>query len=214
MADIPKLELLKRLGYAAPLDELLLALVDAGLTQARKQRINTDKRDAVVQALAQRFLLICARGDCQHAAQALLAGRPGMGSALPVDRRDCVVCGGSGVSQAVRAMVEALRHAQRLRLCVVGGSPTSHNRLVEEVGEGLELRLVDGTRARTLQQARTDVAWAQLTVIWGATLLDHRVSGMYKGQGCLLINGRGIEELATAVVEHLKRAQRPLPTKP
>lgn len=199
MPDISKLELLKRLGFASPVEELLQALVDAGLTHARKQRISLDKVDAAALVLAQHFIRVCQRGDCQSLAAPLLESSPGMRLALPVERRDCVICGGSTISRALENMLGAMLQARWTRLCVVGGSPASHRRLIEELGSRVELRLVDGTRGRGLRQARLDAAWAHCTVIWGATLLDHKVSDMYKGLGCLVINGRSIEELAGAV---------------
>lgn len=199
MADIAKHELLRRLGYAGPFDELELALQEAGLTHDRKRRINLDKEEAVRQVLARRFLKVCARGDCQAGAAALLAGDPQRRKALPVSQSLCQVCGGSGVRAALEAMVEACRQAGWSRICVVGGSPTTHKRLLQDVGARLELRLVDGMKARTQQQARQDAGWAHLTVIWGATMLQHKVSDMYKGRGCLQVNGRGLEELAEVV---------------
>ena len=199
MPDIAKHELLRRLGYAGPFDELELALQEAGLTHSRKRRISLDKEEAVRQELARRFLLVCARGDCQAASVALLAGEPGRRRALPVSQRLCRVCGGSGVGSALAAMAEACRRAGWTRLCVVGGSPMTHKRLQQEAGALLELRLVDGMKARTQQQARQDAGWAHLTVIWGATMLQHKVSDMYKGRGCLQVNGRGLEELAEVV---------------
>lgn len=204
MADLPKGEFLRRLGYAGPGNLLLQALQDAGLTHPRKSRISLEKQDAAARVLEARFLRVCQRGDCQEQANSRLEELPGVELALAAESRDCAVCGGSGTTRALKAMLQAMTAAGWTRLCVVGGSPQSHGRLRLEVGSALELRLVEGTRARTLQQARADTRWAQCTVIWGATLLDHRVSDMYRGLGCVLINGRGIEELAAAVVRHVQ----------
>jgi hypothetical protein len=204
MADLAKRDFYRRLGYAGPEDLLHQALLEAGLTNPRKSRISLDKLDAAALVLEERFLRACSRGDCQDQAIRLLADRPGQELALAAEARDCAMCGGSGTSRAVKAMVAAMGSLGWTRLCVVGGSPSSHGRLRLEVGQELELRLVEGTRSRTLQQARADTRWAHCTVIWGATLLDHRVSDMYRGLGCVLINGRGIEELAAEVERHVR----------
>jgi hypothetical protein len=208
VSDIPKRDLLRQLGYAGPYDELELALEEAGLTHGRKQRISLAKREAAREALAARFALVCARGDCLARVQDFLAEDPPRRRALPVSQKLCEVCGGSGVRGAVSAMADACARTGWRRLCVVGGSPMSRKRLKEEVGDRLELRLIDGMKARTQQLAQQDAGWADLTVIWGGTMLQHKVSGMYKGLGCLAVNGRGLEELVEAVSQAARKAER------
>src|SRR5690606_25158007 len=132
---------------------------EAGLSRPEKRNISEGKRAAVADLIAERFLLVCRRGDCLGEAQDDDRTR------VPASSPEfCEVCGGSPVSTALRRMKEACDAAGIRRLVVVGGSSTLRTRLQKEVGDGLELRLVDGTFARTSAQAREDLAWADVVV--------------------------------------------------
>src|SRR5262249_57717632 len=75
----------------------------------------------------------------------------------------------------------------------------------------LELRLVDGTERRTVTQARLDLDWADLVLLWGGSELDHRVSTLYTGAPPALrrklvhTSKRGIAALLESAVVHLSR---------
>ncbi len=198
-ADVPKDKLLRELGYGGPRDLAESLMQAAGLSNPRKERIRADKRDAVREALAQGVLLACGRGDCLAEAEAWKVG----GDPRPIHHASraeaCEVCGGSTNARWVDEMVEACRRAGWRRLCVVGGSPSSCRDLVELVGGRVETKIVVGTTARSRSQASADIAWADKVVLWGATQLDHKVSGLYAGAKVLQTAQRGVAALTREI---------------
>lgn len=105
-------------------------------------------------------------------------------------------------------MVEALRKAAITNVLVVGGSPGTRLELQYLAGDEIELSTIDGTVRRTQKQARQDIAWADLVIIWGSTELAHKVSKLYdparcKGKRRILVVRRGVSALAAAVIWHL-----------
>ncbi|MFG0284660.1 MAG: hypothetical protein ACF8R7_09590 [Phycisphaerales bacterium JB039] len=200
--DIEKAALYAELGFggdAAVYDE---ALAEAGLSGARKRRISLAKRERVRAELEARFLPVCNRGDCRGAAPAAAGGRQVVEASSP---ERCAICGGSATSVAVAEMVSACSRAGVRRLCIVGGSPEYSRQLRQLVGDALELRLIPGNVARTRKQADADRLWAQALVIWGPTMLDHKVSNLYTASGAtggaapITLHRRSIQELAAAV---------------
>jgi hypothetical protein len=94
------------------------------------------------------------------------------------------------------------------RVVVVGGSPGTHDELRSLVAGGLELRLVAGTERRTSRDAKADLAWADLVVVWGGTELDHKVSKLYargRGDHVVTCSRRGIAAMAATMVEAARR---------
>ncbi|MDG1484247.1 MAG: hypothetical protein P8R54_31940 [Myxococcota bacterium] len=98
----------------------------------------------------------------------------------------------SDVRQAAWRLSEVFRDLNIERLLIVGGSPNYHIQLQALFGDTLQVRLIDGQARRNLKQARADVLWADLAVIWGGTILAHRVSELYTGDSVILIPHRGI----------------------
>ncbi len=194
---ISKRELFARLGYGGGYELLDAALEENGLSRPSKGAISGTKEAAVADLLADRFLAVCSRGDCQAEAHEHLDG--GRTIVPAVSSAHCEICGGSSNARAVDEMVEALTRVGMHRLCVVGGSPNTRTVLEALVAGRIELRLVDGTASRTSTQARGDLAWADRVAIWGATMLDHKVSLLYRGRHVIQLARRGIRELAREV---------------
>ncbi|MCB9844765.1 MAG: hypothetical protein H6811_02095 [Phycisphaeraceae bacterium] len=205
MAHPLKADFLRELGYAGPLALIDPLLEAAGLSSAKKPRIHPDKREAVAQLIEARLVLACGRGDCQAAACAAAGERI---VALSAGPEHCEICGGSVNAAAVERMIEACRGAGWRRLVVVGGSPNARSELERLVGGRLELRLIDGTRARSARLARGDLAWADRIVVWGATQLDHKVSTLYDGPKKVQIAIRSVKGVAEAVAESARRQGR------
>ncbi len=99
---------------------------------------------------------------------------------------------GSDVRQAAWRLSEVFRELNIERLLIVGGSPNYHSQLQALFGDTLQLRLIDGQARRNLKQARADVLWADLAVIWGGTILAHRLSELYTGDAVIMVPHRGI----------------------
>lgn len=170
---IPIDDLLDRLGYrtADARHAARAAIEAAGLTNPRKQRIASSKLAAVRDVLAAQFVIVCARATCR--ARVTSEPRTIVDAAQPAD---CSICGGQQNRAAIDQAIGALAARGFRRVVVVGGSPGTHDELRGLIGDRLELRLVAGTDRRTGRDARADLAWADLVVVWGGTELDHKVS--------------------------------------
>ena len=170
-----------------------VALEDAGLTNPRKRNIATSKLDAAHAALAKTFQRLCR-------------------ACLPIAVRDhrvlarvdaayCDRCAGSNNVRAVSDMVAACGRAGVTNVLFVGGSPSFRKEVERLVGDGLELRLVDGTRRITKSMAQRGIAWADVIVVCGATELAHKVSNLYTRDAAarrklIVTSRRGIEAIA------------------
>ncbi|MFA7332465.1 MAG: hypothetical protein WC326_15455 [Candidatus Delongbacteria bacterium] len=174
--DVPKGDFFIRLGYANHHDELNQALAAAGLTRLDKPRIQLTKLDPAATRLEEDFIRVCRRGDCRRTAHLDAGNRVAVAALTP---EACQICGGKALSQACDRMRSACQHAGITKLCVLGGSPKSREEIRRSLPRELDVRLVDGTATRSLKEARDDVAWADLVVIWAGTQLDHKVSGLY-----------------------------------
>jgi hypothetical protein len=209
-ADQPIDEWLTLLGFGLPgsLAAARAALEEAGLTRPGKQRISTEKTARAQAVLSERYFLHCTGAECVQVAKA--SGK----TPLPCDPRStCQRCGGSDNQRAVTTLFEACAGRGVTRMVIVGGSPTVRQELERLLGEGpLEVRLVDGTKARALEQAKADLQWAQLVLLWGATELHHKVSNQYQDAALgeqrkrlVHVPKRGIAQLLAGAIEHLRR---------
>ncbi len=194
--------LLADLGYRDPIakQEARTALEAAGLTHARKTRIATSKTAAVGAVLATRFVLVCDRATCHTTAT---TPRIKLHAMQPTD---CTVCHGVRAPNqtAITDAIAALDRRGWRRVVVVGGSPGTCEELAAIVGKRLELRLVPGTDRRTSRDAKADLAWADVIVVWGSTELAHRVSKLYTDGGdrrVVICPKRGIAALAATISE-------------
>jgi len=197
MDAIPKAELFRRIGFGGDPAAAEWVLEAAGLSRPAKKAIHPDKLEPARDALAAAFCWVCNRGDCQEEAVRIAAGRTIVAAA---DTSQCQVCGGSVNQRSIDDMVVACRKRGWRRLCVVGGSPNARDEVKRRLDGRLELRAFDGTIARTLKQARVDLAWGDVVVVWGSSQLDHKVSNLYSGPNVVTLHRRSIQELATEVV--------------
>lgn len=202
VSDLEIEAVLEDLGFVGENARLARAELEAaGLTNARKKRISSVKLEAVRRVLGEKFILLCARASCRAGAPAdrivLDAARPAV----------CEVCAGSPNATEVGRAITALGQRGLRRIVVVGGAPSTREELRGLFGDRLELRLVSGTDRRSARDAKSDLAWADLVVIWGGTELDHKISNLYTDarQGRVVTcPRRGIAALA----ETLTRAAR------
>lgn len=206
MADaIAKTDLFRELGYADGHDLMDLLLEEAGLSRTAKPAISLAKRETVAKLLREHFVAVCGRGDCKAEIAANGDQRIAVTAANPAN---CEVCHGSSNAKAVDDLVAAFRDAGLSRLCVVGGSPSTHTELERLVAGRIELRLIDGKGVRSAAQARADLAWADRVAIWGATILGHRVSQLYRGDHVVLLARRSVRDLALEVAASVQPTER------
>ena len=204
MPDRLKTELLAGLGYASPQSEALAILDASPYSNPRKTRISEAKREPVAQLLATRLFRVCQRGDCQARAAELADGRIPVTATGPAA---CEICGGAAAGQALAAMRAACAQAGWTRICIVGGSPKTRREIRQTTPPPPELRLIDGTIARSAGQARIDLAWAHHVVLWGGTQLDHKVSNLYMpAANSSTVVKRGVQGLWAHLAEAARRA--------
>ena len=195
-------------GFDLPAGRALAreALETAGLTRTGKTRMSAVKEDRARSLLDAQLYRHCATPACVAA-----AARSGRTPVLTAHRNACASCGGSDNRRAEEALVSACQRAGIRRVAIVGGSPSVREELRDALSARLELRLVDGTERRTLAQARLDLEWADLVLLWGGSELDHRVSTLYTGappglrRKLVHTSKRGIAALLESAVVHLSR---------
>lgn len=197
-----KKDFLARIGYGGDPALAECVLIEAGLTNARKPRISSDKLARADAELRKRFAYACQRGDCRAAAARLFRDREVVPASAP---EFCVICGGSVNRAAVDRLVEVFARARMRRLCVVGGSPALRDEFSRLVSGRIDLRLVDGTANRNHAAADADLAWADRVVVWASTQLDHRVSTLYRGPKVITAPKRSIGTLCDDVIRSIPR---------
>ncbi len=177
-----------------------------GLTRAGKARISQEKLERVTALLGERLFLHCTQSECVAFARA-----SGKAPVACDPRNACQRCFGSDNARAVKEVVEACRKRGFSKLVIVGGSPTVRQELERLVPPGaLELRLVDGTKARPIDQAKADLQWGDVVLLWGATELHHKVSNQYQDSATgawkrklVHVPKRGIAQLLAGLLTHL-----------
>jgi hypothetical protein len=198
---LAKTALFRELGYVQVSFGLLEGCLQrAGLRRPDKSFIDSTKQDRIAKVLGDSFLRACNRGDCQQRARgAALVQRKSVVSAERPEH--CAVCHGGPTARAVDAMVDALSAAGLSRLCVVRGSPSTHDALRGQIGQRVELKCIDGTSNVDAKAAAADAKWAHVVAIWAPAILKHRVSNHFPvdGQEVVRVNSRSLAGLATAV---------------
>jgi hypothetical protein len=197
----------KGYGLPAARAKAHAAIEEAGLTRAGKLRISAEKLPRVLEALRARFCLHCATPACLGFAKG--SGREPL---LCDPKSTCERCGGSNNRRAEADLVEACTKAGVKRLVIVGGSPAVREELEGALGAALSLRMIDGTERRTIDNAKADMQWGDLILLWGASELHHKVSMQYTNltqpelkRKLVRVQQRGVAALLQAAIDHLQR---------
>lgn len=165
--------LLEELGFVrvASKQTARLALIEAGLTNDRKQNMALAKREAAIEAIEERVARVCSAEACRNALDA--DGR----RVVEVTSEGCEVCGGSDTARATQGMVQDLVAAGRTRLLVIGGSPNARTTLRTILRDTpIEVSFVEGDRPTGARRAKDLAERADVVVIWANTQLDHKTS--------------------------------------
>ncbi len=183
------------------------ALEEAGLTRAGKLRISAEKLPRVLDTLRARFCLHCTTAECVGFARG--SGREAVGCD---PKSACEHCGGSNNRRAEADLIDACAKAGVKRLVIVGGSPAVREELERALGSALDLRMIDGTERRTIDNAKADMQWGDLILLWGASELHHKVSMQYTNltqpdfkRKLVRVQQRGVAALLQAAMDHLYR---------
>jgi hypothetical protein len=202
-ADIAIAELLENEGFAGPAAIRARAVLEeAGLTRPGKVRIALSKVEPAREVLSERLARLCGKPACADAAQER--------EVVKVLASDCEACAGSRNKSAGRTAAQALRGQGVSRLLVLGGSPATQETLRSVLGEGFEVRCIDGTNGtRPQKRVWADLDWAQVLVIWGSTYLPHKVSMKYTGYRPLglrvvQVGRRGVEAVCQELARQLE----------
>jgi hypothetical protein len=203
--DVAIDELLAQLGFSGdhPRAAARAALDEAKLTNPKKLRVSLDKGDGIRELLVTRFVRSCSRATCKQA-----AARDGRSMLEVAHHKDCEFCGGQENRAEIERAIKELEARGITRLVIVGGSPATHEELTRLVGERLTVRLISGTDRRNGTAAKSDIAWAQLVVVWGGTELDHKVSKLYtdgRHPHVVTCPKRGIASLAATIMDAAHR---------
>lgn len=199
--------LLAELGFVALASQRRARkhLEAAALTNPSKKNIQRSKRDAVEEVVRTRIARSCGSPACERVLAS--SGR----EVIEVDAPFCEVCRGSEGERALLEMADALVAAGRPRLLILGGSPGSRTYIRDTLrGRPIHLELLEGDRPTGEKRARELSAGADVIVIWGGTILDHKVSqpfvdfGEFSGKR-ITVAQRGAGSLARGVIEHLRR---------
>ncbi len=177
----------------------------AGLTNRTKVNIQRSKREAVEEVVRARIARSCGAAPCER----VLAGSGR--AVVEVESPFCEVCRGSEGERALLQMTDAMVASHRTRLLILGGSPASRTQIRESLrGRPIEIEFIEGDRPTGDKRARELSAGADIIVIWGGTILDHKVSQPFADLGefsakRITVAQRGAASLARGVIEHLRR---------
>lgn len=183
-----------------------LALIEAGLTNTRKQNMSQSKRDLAIAAIDQRIARTCASATCRAALDA------SMRRVVEVTPHGCEVCAGSDIARATQQMVADLTATGRTRLLIVGGSPNSRRAIRDAVARtAVEVQFVEGDRPTGARRARDLADGHDVIVIWANTQLSHKVSQPFTTAAparTFTCARRSVAALAEEVSRHVRPPRR------
>jgi len=144
---------------------------------------------------------------CQDCLPSLPAGP---GAVRVSASADCSRCGGSINAREAAALAEAFAVYGMRRLLVVGGGPGTLEEIRVLLGDAIDVRVVEGEPNRHGDRAEADLRWADVAVIWGSTILPHRVSKLYTDRRefsgkTITVPVRGVAALCRAVADKARR---------
>lgn len=120
----------------------------------------------------------------------------------------CELTNASDLKAAFDLACEQCAAAKVSQLLIVGGSPVYHRQLKQLLKDhpaAPALRMIEGDSKRSSRQARQDIRWASLVVVWGATILDHSVSNLYRHASPMIsIPNRGLTGMLSTLAEKLE----------
>lgn len=188
--------------------------LDATRSDVEQQQVKLDSLHAQLQAELATRLALEAKLSVGSTAQAPVAKPsagstdvPALKSPLFPSAPSAHVETTSNREKAVREFLQVCRDKGIVMLNIVGGSPKYWQEL-QGLLPGLELRCVDGTAGMDQARARRQVEGADVTLIWGSSILSHRVSACYtelKNPSVLVIHHRGLEGLLRDAAEAISR---------
>lgn len=202
-------DMLSKMGLTEETEQrtAIAALQEAGVISPRPNRsgIASSKKAKVKQVLHSQFLWHCRRGDCQR--EATGSGRP----LLLVDADFCAAAAHAPRQALLMKLGNALQSRGLSRVLLVGGTGEYWQQIESSSPADLEWRFIDGKKAKDYRHFRPHKCWAQLTVIWASTPLDHKVSQQFVSSPdswVVTAPGRGIEAMVRDVLEALTKDSR------
>ena len=183
-------------------------LEEARFTRSGRRNMARVKEPAAQVALRRALAFHCSNEACQRS----LAAQPN-DDRIPVlvERHACEICEGSVNKTTLEEMGHALSDAGLSRVVVVGGTTALYTQIRSMSPRGVQWRFVDGTRRVGAKAAGSDLAWADVILIWATTPLPHTVSGLYSQDSrTVTVRSRGIAALAreATIYAQRRRAKR------
>jgi hypothetical protein len=169
-------------------------LEETGFTRSGRRNMARVKEPAAQEALRRALAFHCSSEACQRS----LAEQPNDDRiSVLVERHACEICEGSVNKTTLEEMGHALLDAGLSRVVVVGGTNAIFSQIRGMSPQGVQWRFVDGTRRVGAKAAASDLAWADVILIWATTPLPHTVSGLYSQDSrTITVRSRGIAALA------------------
>ena len=164
----------------------LIALANARRLGPLLTQFTTAHPESFAEFLLERLVLVSSEAP---------AGEDRATVAVAPERSDAVSNG--AVSRAIAEFSEACLLAGKRRVLIVGGSPGYRKQLQAGVDARIQLTLVDGNKRNFRTPSRPD-----LTVVWGASELDHAASAHFPE--AFVVNHRGISGMLERVTAHLR----------
>lgn len=194
---VPVTDVLASLALPSPESRFCQALTHLSGSRREKliRHLHTSQPDELRHLLTDKVAWVCAgcRSTATH------------DTVIEVTPDDCDICGGSSIAAAARRFTEACRAAGCRRVLIVGGSPRYHAQLISALqSDALELILVEGNRKLPAARAREHCVRAQRGFIWGPTILDHAVSGLFEAPHIQTVHVRGIARFLDEAARFLR----------
>ena len=178
-------------------------LEEARFTRSVRRNMARVKEPAAQEALRWALAFHCSNEACQRS---LAEQHDDDRIPVLVERHACEICEGSVNKTTLEEMGHALSDAGMSRVVVVGGTNAIFSQIRGMSPQGVQWRFVDGTRRVGAKAAASDLAWADVILIWATTPLPHTVSGLYSQDlRAITVRGRGIAALGREAIIFAER---------
>lgn len=196
---------LNEIGIAGHTEQTMArrVLEEAGFTRSGRRNMARVKEPAAQKALRKALAFHCSNKACQRTLTEQIAGER---TPLLVERQACEVCQGSVNRATLEEMGQAFSDARLSRIVVVGGTNGLFAEIKEMSPPNVSWRFVDGTRRVGSKAAASDLAWADVILVWATTPLPHTVSGLYtQDPRTIVVPTAGIATLAREATTFARR---------
>ena len=158
-------------------------LRDHGLTNPRKEKIHANKIKAITKVINEEYLIVCKSSICNTQ----ISEMQSKNIVITEDASYCEICSGSDTQRYLSLLSELMKKHQFIKICIVGGYPSSFARLSDGLNFA-SIRRVDGQKNVNLKRAKQLSSWADVLILWCPTPVGHSTTSMFKNyDNCKMI---------------------------